>query len=86
MLPDSKQGEVEKELIDMLVPPDGSAESVGAIVVFMDIIEERRKELFPNLRMVVANYDFQMSEKSMTLNVGCASIPAGPGSCTAGDG
>lgn len=77
MLPDGKQGPVEKEIINKLVPLDGSAEDVAVIIGIMDIVEESRRELFPNLRMLVANYDFQVSEAGMTLNVSSAPIPAG---------
>ena len=77
MLPEGKQGSVEDEIINTLVPPGGSAETVAVIIEIMDLIEERRKELFPNLRMFVADHDFQASESGMTLNVGAAPIPAG---------
>jgi len=77
MLPEGKQGPVEKEIINKLVPSDGSAENVAVIIEIMDIVEERRRELFPNLRMLVANYDFQVSESGMTLNVSSAPLPAG---------
>ena len=77
MLPEEKRGPFEEEIINTLVPPGGSAESVAVVIEIMDPIENRRKELFPNLRMLVADHDFQVSESGMTLNVGTAPIPAG---------
>jgi hypothetical protein len=75
MLPEEKQAPAAKEMINKIVPSDGSAEDVAAIIELMDIVEERRKALFPNLRMFVADYSFRASESGMTLNVGAAAIP-----------
>jgi hypothetical protein len=78
LLPADKQGSVEQELIDAVIPKDGSAEDVAAIVQAMDIIEERRKQLFPNLRKLIASYDLKFSDGRVSLNVGWAPIPADP--------
>ena len=76
LLPDEKQGPVEQELIDHVIPKDGSAEDVGAIVQAMDMIDERRKQLFPNLRKLIASYDLKFSDGRASLNIGWAPIPA----------
>ncbi|MBI3467140.1 MAG: hypothetical protein HY000_29350 [Planctomycetes bacterium] len=78
LFPADKQGGVEREIIDKLVPPGGSAETVAAIVEMMDLIEERRKKLFPDLRVAVLNYDVQISEGRLTLNVGSAAVSSTP--------
>lgn len=78
LLPDDKQEDVEREIIDKLVPPRGSAETVAAIVEMMDLIEERRKKLFPDLRVAVLNYDVQVSHGRLTLNVGSAPVSSTP--------
>ena len=75
MLSAETQPGFEKDVIDIAVPLDGSAELVGVAVEVMDLIEERRKNLFPDLRVVIANYDFQVSQGRLTLNVGSATIP-----------
>lgn len=78
MLPTKAQDGFDKSVIDIAVPSDGNAESVGAVIEIMELIEDRRKELFPNLRVVIANYDLQVSQGGLTLNVGSASIrPSG---------
>lgn len=76
LLPDDKQGPVEQELIDRVIPKDGSAEDVGSIVQAMDIIDERRKQLFPNLRKLIASYDLKLSDGRASLNIGWTPIPA----------
>ena len=64
-----RQPALEKDIIDTLVPPDGDAELVGAIVEAMEIIEDRRKKLFPNLRRYVLDYDMQVSDGRVALNI-----------------
>ena len=71
-----RQDAMEKEIIDTLVPPEGAAEEVGTIIQALDIVEERRKKLFPNLRRFVVDYDLQVSEGRVALNVLSESISA----------
>jgi hypothetical protein len=77
LLPEDEQDNVEKEIVDSVVPPDGEAELVGATIYMMEVIEERRKKLFPNLRKLIATYDLRVSDGSITLNVASTTIPAG---------
>ena len=72
-----RQDAMEKQIIDILVPPDGNAESVAAIIQAMDIVEERRKNLFPTLRRIVVDYDLHVSDGRVALNVVSAPVPAG---------
>ena len=71
-----RQAAMEKEIIDTLVPPDGDAEHVGTIIQALDIVEERRKKLFPNLRRFVVDYDLQVSEGRVALNILSESMSA----------
>lgn len=75
MLPAGKQSGFEKDIIDAAVPLNGEAEAVAAAIEVMELIEDRRGQLFPDLRVVIANYDLQMSDGKLTLNVGSAPIP-----------
>ena len=77
MIPAEAQDDFEQAIIDVAVPPDGDAELVGAAIEIMEMIEDRRKRLFPNLRVVIAKYDLQVAGGRLTLNVGSAPIPAG---------
>ena len=69
MLPADKQDAREKEIIDALVPPDGIAEQVGTVIQALDIVEQQRKKLVPNLRRLVLDYDLRVSEGQVALNV-----------------
>ena len=76
LFPADKQVDLEKDIVNALVPVDGDAESIGASIYMMELIEERRKKLFPNLRKLVVHYDFCTSDGSISLNVASATIPA----------
>jgi len=77
LLPADAQKEPEKELLDTVFPPGASAEDLGALVQMMDQIEERRKKLFPKIRKIIVNYEVDVTERGVSLNVGSAPIPAG---------
>lgn len=64
-----RQDAMEKQIIDILVPPDGDAELVGTVIQAMDIVEERRKKLVPNLRRFIVDYDLQVSDGRVALNI-----------------
>jgi hypothetical protein len=76
MFSSDRQAAMEKDIIDTLVPPDGDAEEVGTIIQALEIVEERRKKLFPNLRRYVVDYDLQVSEGRVALNIVSESMSA----------
>ena len=75
MLPPGKQPAIEKEIIDRLVPEDGSAEAVGVAAHIMDTAAERREKLFPDLRKIIVDYEVEIAGGRLTLNVTSAPIP-----------
>ena len=75
MFPPDKQPLVEKDLINAFVPKDGSAEAVGVAIEVMDIIAERRQQLFPDLRKIIVDYEVEIGGGRLTLNVSSAPIP-----------
>ncbi len=76
MFSSDRQAAMERDIIDTLVPPNGDAEQVGTIIQALDIVEERRKKLFPNLRRFVVDYDLKVSEGRVALNVLSESMSA----------
>ena len=76
LLPEARQSDIDKKIIDAVVPPDGPAEDVGTLVEMTELITERRNRYFPDLKQLVVNYDLQVSERGMTLNV--SSVPIKP--------
>jgi hypothetical protein len=75
IFPPDKQPIIEKDLIDIFVTKDGSAEAVGVAIDFMDMVADQRKKLFPDLRKVIVDYDVVISGGRLTLNVTSAPIP-----------
>jgi hypothetical protein len=75
LLPPGNQPALETEIIDRLVPADGSAEAVGVAVQIMDTAAERREKLFPDLRKIVVDCEVEIAGGRLTLNVTSAPIP-----------
>jgi hypothetical protein len=75
LLPPDKQPALEKDIIDRLVPADGSAEAVGVAVYIMDMAAERREKLFPDIRKLIVDYKMEIADGRLTLNVTSAPIP-----------
>jgi hypothetical protein len=75
LLPPDEQPALEKEIIDQLVRKDGSAEAIGVAVSIMDTAADRREKLFPDLRKIIVDYEVDISEGRLTLNVSSAPIP-----------
>jgi hypothetical protein len=75
LLPPDKQPALEKEIIDHLVPEDGSAEAIGVAVDIMDRAADRREKLFPDLRKIIVDYEVKIAGGRLTLNVSSAPIP-----------
>ena len=46
------------------------------IIQAMEIVEDRRRKLFPNLRRFVVDYDLRVSEGRVALNVLSGSMSA----------
>ncbi len=76
MFPADRQAAMEKDIIDTLVPPDGKAENVGTVIQALNIVDDRRKKLFPDLRRFVLDYDLQVSGGKVALNVISESMSA----------
>ena len=75
MFPPEKQPMIEKDLIDAFVPKDGSAEAVAVAMEVMDMMAERRENLFPDLRTIIVDYEVEVGGGRLTLNVTSAPVP-----------
>ena len=74
LLPTDKQPALEKEIIDILVPEDGSAEAIGVAIDIMDTAGDRREKLFPDLRKIIVDHEVEISGGRLTLNVTSAPV------------
>jgi hypothetical protein len=69
MLPVTMHDETQNRMINHLVPSDGDAEQIGAILYISDLIRERKERYYPNLKCVIKNYDLKVSNGNITLSV-----------------
>ena len=75
LFPPDKQSVVEKEILDCLVPEDGSAEAIGVAVDIMDTAAKRREKLFPDLCKIIVDHEVEIAGGNLTLNVTSAPVP-----------
>ena len=75
LLPPDKQPTLEKEIIDLLVPEDGSGAAIGVAVDIMDRAADRREKLFPEIRKIIVDYEVEIGDGRLTLNVTSAPVP-----------
>jgi hypothetical protein len=61
MLPDDEREKFQDEMIDTLSPPDAEAEMVGSILYLSDLIAERQKKYFPDIKKVIVDYELIVS-------------------------
>ena len=75
MFPADKQAVIEKDLIDSFIPKDMMAQDMVVIVEVMDVIADRREELYPDLRKLIVDYEVIIAGGKLTLNVSSAPLP-----------
>ena len=75
LLPADKQDDVVRDAVNKIVPADGEAELVGAVIYMLELIEDRRKKLYPSVRKLVVDYDLHASEDNISLNIASMEIP-----------
>jgi hypothetical protein len=74
MLPEDEQENLQDVMIDTLSPPGDDAEMVGSLLYISDLIAERKKKYFPNLKKVIVNQELILSDGNITLNISSAPI------------
>ena len=74
MLPDGEREKYQDKMMDTLLPPDENAETVGSILYLSDLIAERQKKYFPDIKKVIVDYELIVSGGNITLNISSAPI------------
>jgi hypothetical protein len=74
MLPESEREKFQDEMINTLLPPDEEAETVGSILYLSDLIAERQKKYFPDIKKIIVDYKLFVSDGNITLNISSAPI------------
>ena len=74
MLPEGEQEKFQDKMMDTLLPSDEKAETVGSILYLSDLIAERQKKYFPDIKKVIVDYELIISDGNITLNISSAPI------------
>jgi len=74
MLSEDEKEILQDIMIDTLSPPGDDAETVGSLLYISDLIAERKKKYFPNLKKVIVNQELIVSNGNITLNIASAPV------------
>jgi len=74
MLPEDEREKFQDVMVDTLSPSDDDAAMVGSLLYISDLIAERKKKYFPNLKKVILNQELIVSDGNITLNISSAPI------------
>jgi len=55
-------------MIDTLSSPDDEAETVGSLLYISDLIAERQKKYFPDLKKWIVDYELTISDGNVRSN------------------
>ena len=73
-LPEAEREKYQDEMMDTLVPPDDKAETVDSIIYLSDLIAERQKKYFPDIKKIIVDYELIILDGNITLNISSAPI------------
>ncbi len=73
MLPEGESEKFQDEMLDTLLPPDDPG-MVGSMLHISDLIAERKKKYFPDLKNWIVDYKLIISDGDITLNISSASM------------
>ena len=74
MLPEGKREKFQYKMLDTLLPPGDEADTVGSILYISELIAERQKKYFPDLKRLIVDYELIVSDGDITLNISSAPI------------
>jgi hypothetical protein len=74
-LPQKKQIELQKKLIEEVLPNDCDAQNVAAILDVFECLQKRQRDLFPDIRTCIMGYDLRLDSENIHLDI--SSVPLG---------
>jgi hypothetical protein len=73
MLPEGEREKFQDEMFDTLLPPgDDDPDMVGSLIHISELIAERKKKYFPDLKKWIVDYELILSDGDITLNISSA--------------
>ena len=74
MLPEGERENFQDQMFDTILPPGDDADMVGSILYINQLIAERQKKYFPDIKKVIVDYELIVSDGNITLNISSAPI------------
>lgn len=72
-LTQEEQAELQEELIEEVLPKDCDAQDVATMLRVFENLQERQRDLFPNIRAFIMGYDLRIDSENLHLDI--SSIP-----------
>jgi hypothetical protein len=72
MLPKSEREKFQDEMFATLSPPGDDPDMVGSLLHISDLIAERKKKYFPDLKKWIVDYELILSGGDIALNISSA--------------
>lgn len=72
MLPENEREKFQVEMFDTILPQGDDADMVGSILYINQLIAERRKKYFPDLKRFIVDYELIVVDDDITLNISSA--------------
>lgn len=76
VLPLNMQEGFDEKVLQALGPMGDTKDGREVIAYTMNLIAERRKQYYPNLRKYIVSFDIDVSEGKTSLNVASAELPS----------
>ena len=72
-LPEKEQTELQEKFIEEILPKDFDAQDVATMLRLFENLQDRKRELFPNIRTFIMGHDLRMDSENIHLSV--SSVP-----------
>jgi len=72
MLPEGEREKFQDEMLDTLLPDGGDVDMIGSLLHISDLIADRKKKYFPDLKKWIVDYELILSDGDITLNISSA--------------
>lgn len=74
-LPQEEQIELQEKWIEEVLPKDCDAQDVATMLRVFENLQERQKDLFPNIRSFIMRHDLRIDSENIHLDI--SSVPLG---------
>ena len=78
MPPPPVAGGINQRGMESRSPSVGEADTVGSILYISELIAQRQKKYFPDLKRFIVDYELFVSDGDITLNISSAPVETEP--------